>query len=60
MHINFEFKARHSDIEGAERALQQHNPLFVGEDHQVDTYFTVPNGRLKLREGTIEQSWIFY
>src|SRR5688572_12199038 len=60
MHINFEFKARHSDIEAAEKALQQHNPLFIGEDHQVDTYFVVPNGRLKLREGTIEQSLIFY
>ena len=60
MHINFEFKARHSDIEAAERALLKHGPRFVGEDHQVDTYFNVPSGRLKLREGTIEQSLIFY
>lgn len=60
MHINFEFKARHQSIDEAERILLQHNPLFVGEDHQVDTYFQVPNGRLKLREGNIEQSLIFY
>lgn len=60
MHINFEFKARHNDIATAEKKLNEHHPLFVGEDHQVDTYFNVPNGRLKLREGTIEQALIFY
>jgi adenylate cyclase, class 2 len=60
MHVNFEFKARHNDIAAAEKSLKEHNPLFVGEDHQVDTYFNVPNGRLKLREGTIEQALIFY
>jgi adenylate cyclase, class 2 len=60
MHINFEFKARHRDIAEAEAVLQKHNPLFVGEDHQIDTYFHVPNGRLKLREGTIEHALIFY
>lgn len=60
MHINFEFKARHPNILAAEEKLLQQQPLFVGEDHQVDTYFNVPNGRLKLREGTIEQALIFY
>ena len=60
MHINFEFKAVHADIAAAEEILLQHNPLFVGEDHQVDTYFNVPAGRLKLREGTIEHALIFY
>ncbi len=60
MHINFEFKARHQNIKEAEGLLLQQQPLFIGEDHQIDTYFTVPNGRLKLREGTIEQSLIFY
>lgn len=60
MHINFEFKARHKNISEAEKILLQHNPKFIGEDHQVDTYFNTPTGRLKLREGTIEQSLIFY
>ncbi|HEY1021674.1 MAG TPA: class IV adenylate cyclase [Flavisolibacter sp.] len=60
MHINFEFKAAHEKIEEAEKVLQGLQPRFVGEDHQVDTYFNVPNGRLKLREGTIEQALIFY
>ena len=60
MHINFEFKAKHSSIAEAEQILLNEQPLFIGEDHQVDTYFNVPNGRLKLREGTIEQALIFY
>jgi adenylate cyclase class 2 len=60
MHINFEFKARHNDVAAAERILLQEHPLFVGEDHQADTYFNVPHGRLKLREGTIEHALIFY
>lgn len=60
MHINFEFKARHKNILEAEYSLQQQNPHFAGEDHQTDTYFLVPNGRLKLREGNIEQALIFY
>ena len=60
MHINFEFKAKHCNIKDAEERLLEQQPLFIGEDRQVDTYFNVANGRLKLREGTIEQSLIFY
>ncbi len=32
----------------------------LGTDHQVDTYFRVPSGRLKVREGRLEKSLIFY
>jgi adenylate cyclase class 2 len=60
MHLNFEFKARHKDVNKAEEILLQQNPVFIGEDHQTDTYFKVPNGRLKLREGNIENALIFY
>lgn len=60
MHINYEFKARHDNIEVLESKLKDLNPLFIGTDHQVDTYFHVPNGRLKLREGNIENSLIHY
>lgn len=60
MHINFEFKAKTSDPDRLEQLLQQYNPRFVGEDHQIDTYFNVPSGRLKLREGTIEHALIHY
>jgi predicted adenylyl cyclase CyaB len=60
MHQNFEFKAYAHDINALENLLLQQNPRFAGEDHQVDTYFNVPNGRLKLREGTIENALIQY
>ena len=36
------------------------NPLFKGEDHQIDTYFNANVGRLKLREGNIENALIQY
>ncbi|HVF97046.1 MAG TPA: class IV adenylate cyclase [Flavisolibacter sp.] len=60
MHLNFEFKATHANIAEAEKILLALNPVFIGEDHQIDTYFNVPSGRLKLREGTIENALIFY
>lgn len=60
MHINYEFKARCSDIEKLELKLKELNPLFIGIDHQVDTYFNIEKGRLKLREGNIENSLIHY
>jgi len=57
---NVECKARCSDIAAAEARLLTLNPLFNGEDNQCDTYFNVPNGRMKLREGNIENALIFY
>jgi adenylate cyclase, class 2 len=33
---------------------------FWGTDNQTDTYFNVANGRLKLREGNIENNLIYY
>jgi len=60
MHINYEFKARCDNIERVESKLKELSPLFIGVDNQVDTYFNVANGRLKLREGTIENSLIHY
>ena len=58
--LNIEFKAKAKDIAALEVILLQHNPLFIGEDHQVDTYFNVATGRLKLREGNIENALIHY
>ncbi len=58
--INFEFKARCADIAAAEKKLLSLDPVFAGEDNQCDTYFNVPDGRLKLREGNIENALIFY
>ena len=58
--LNIEFKARAKDIAALEILLLQHNPSFIGEDHQIDTYFNVQVGRLKLREGNIENALIHY
>jgi len=60
MHINFEFKARANDISKLEALLLKQQPLFIGDDRQIDTYFNVENGRLKLREGNIENALIHY
>jgi predicted adenylyl cyclase CyaB len=57
---NFEFKARAEDLNKLEQKLLGLNPVFKGEDHQIDTYFNVPFGRLKLREGNIENALIYY
>jgi len=56
----FEFKAKAKNIPALENKLKVLNPDFIGEDHQVDTYFNVEKGRLKLREGNIENSLIYY
>jgi len=57
---NVEFKAKVDAIEKYEAKLLTLNPDFQGVDHQVDTYFNAPEGRLKLREGTIENALINY
>lgn len=58
--LNIEFKAICNDLGAAENILQRQTPFFKGIDHQLDTYFNVPNGRLKLREGNIENALIHY
>jgi len=58
--LNFEFKARANNLEESERKLLALDPKFIGEDNQTDTYFNVQNGRLKLREGNIENALIYY
>jgi predicted adenylyl cyclase CyaB len=58
--LNIEFKASTNKLAELEALLQEQNPLFIGEDHQVDTYFNIEKGRLKLREGNIENALIHY
>ena len=58
--INVEIKARCGDPERVRSVLRSHQARFAGTDHQVDTYFRVPAGRLKLREGNIENALIYY
>ncbi len=58
--VNFEFKARLKREAHVRAALKKLRARYVGMDHQVDTYFRVPAGRLKVREGRIENALIFY
>lgn len=68
--LNIEFKASTNDLAALEALLLKHDPVLIGEDHQIDTYFNVPAlatessggqaGRLKLREGNIENALIHY
>ncbi|MEL6276376.1 MAG: class IV adenylate cyclase, partial [Bacteroidota bacterium] len=59
-HLLVEIKARCSDPDKVRQYLLSHHAEFRGVDHQVDTYFKVAKGRLKLREGNIERSLIYY
>jgi predicted adenylyl cyclase CyaB len=60
MHLNIEIKARCSAPQQVRDILEQQGAEYKGLDHQVDTYFKVNNGRLKLREGIIENALVFY
>ncbi len=59
-HLNVEIKARCDNQDIIRNYLKEHKADFKGVDHQIDTYFIVSNGRLKLREGEIENFLIHY
>ena len=58
--LNVEIKARCSNASFIRNYLVSKYADFKGEDKQTDTYFNVQHGRLKLREGNIENNLIFY
>lgn len=58
--INIEIKAYCRNCDHIRKILHQHKADFKGIDEQTDTYFKCHNGRLKLREGKIEYSLVFY
>ena len=60
MNLNIEIKARCSDAQVIRNYLQNNKAELKGTDHQTDTYFNVNNGRLKLRQGNIENNLIYY
>jgi predicted adenylyl cyclase CyaB len=55
-----EIKARCDDHDRIRSFLTSRRAVFRGTDRQVDTYFKVNHGRLKLREGTIENFLVCY
>jgi len=58
--LNVEIKARCTNPDKIRTVLIGKNADFKGTDHQIDTYYKVPQGRLKLRQGTIENALIHY
>src|SRR5678810_877996 len=59
-HLNVEIKAIVNDPSFVRDYLVDHSAIFNGTDEQTDTYFNINAGRLKLREGNIENNLIFY
>lgn len=59
-HLIIEIKAKCEDQGKIRDLLKARQADFKGLDHQIDTYFKVNHGRLKLREGNIENYLIFY
>ena len=58
--IIVEIKARCTQAQRVRDYLRSHGADVRGIDHQTDTYFRVSHGRLKLREGRIENALIYY
>jgi adenylate cyclase, class 2 len=59
-HLNIEIKAWCAQPGEVRSFLQDQQAEYRGLDHQIDTYFNVRHGRLKLRQGTIENALIHY
>jgi len=57
---NVEIKARCTNPDEIRQILSMANADFRGKDRQIDSYFNVQNGRLKIREGAIENGLIQY
>jgi len=60
MHLNVEFKAHCPNPDKVREILLRGGAEYKGRDHQIDVYFNVPHGRLKLRKGNIENCLIGY
>ena len=58
--INVEIKAKSNNQDKIREILKSNNAEFKGVDYQIDTYFKVNSGRLKLREGKIKNHLIHY
>jgi len=57
---NSEIKAKINRPDEIKKILESLSADYKGCDLQTDTYFNIKNGRLKIREGEIENSLIHY
>lgn len=58
--FNVELKVKCDNHERIRRLIEEKDGKHFGTDHQIDTYFRVPKGRLKMRQGNIENALIYY
>jgi len=58
--INIEIKARCLAQDKIRDILKSKNADYKGTDYQIDVYFKINNGRLKLRKGNIENYLVYY
>jgi len=57
---NIEIKAKYEDLDRAENIARKVGANFESSIHQLDTYFFVNNGRLKLREISTGTNQLIY
>ena len=58
--LNVEIKAKSDNHSEIKELITSINSIFKGLDNQIDTYFKVTLGCLKLREGSIDNNLIHY
>lgn len=54
---NIEIKAIYHNLDQAKKIAIEIGAKYIGRDHQIDTYFYTPNGRLKMRESSLMPSF---
>lgn len=59
-HLNIEIKAKSDNHSKIREILISKSARHYGIDHQIDTYFKSNVGRLKLREGNLENYLVYY
>ena len=55
-----EIKAKCKDHDRIKNILKSKHAKFKGTCHQIDTYFKINSGKLKLREGNKENHLVYY
>lgn len=59
-HVNAEFKARCVDIPSAIRRVRAAGARWHAREHQIDTYYHVAEGRLKVRQTAVHAELVWY
>lgn len=57
---NYEFKAYYNDLQKAEKICSDMGAKKIRTNAQIDTYFSVKHGKLKIREDNNQFSLIYY